>query len=166
MLELNGYRGDREIAPSTALLQQLETESQGQLHLPRWRCAKSLTKGRIGLLPGRIENCGGIDLAELRVIEDVVQFPPEREFAPVLPQLETPEQGHVKVLSSGAAQEILGCVSDIASGCEGNAGSVEEPVNSLFTAREVGIAGEIHPLAVRTATATQKIGASRVDVNS
>src|SRR4030095_358394 len=139
-----------------------KTQSQRELHLTRRPCTDSLTKRRTGLLPRRrVEDRGRIDRVQLRVVEDVVQLPAEREYALFIPEIEIPEQRHIKVASSGSTHGVFRSISDVASSGEGDARRIEKPVNSLFGVTEIRITHEIHSLSVRPAAASQKIRACR-----
>ena len=88
----------------------------------------------------RIKNGGGIDRVELRMVEDIVEFPPKSENALFISKIEIAEQRRVEIASPGAAHCILGSVSDIASAGEGYARGIEESIDRFIGVCEIGIA--------------------------
>ncbi len=93
-------------------------------------------------MPGRcIENPGGIDRVELRMIENVVEFPAEREHTLFTPQIEIPEQRRIEVAPARSPDRVFGSITDVASARKGNAGCIEEPVDALLGSCEVGVTG-------------------------
>jgi hypothetical protein len=133
---------------------QLKTKPHRELHLARRPRSERLSERRVDLLPCRcIENGSCIDRVELRVIEHVVKFPPERQYTLFISQDEVPEQSRIEVAPPRSAHCILGSISDIAPARERNARGVEHATNALVGVTQVRIASEIHSLSIRSATA-------------
>jgi hypothetical protein len=51
------------------------------------------------LARGRIKNGGGIDRVELRMVEDIVEFPPKSENALFIAKIEIAEQCRIEIAS-------------------------------------------------------------------
>src|SRR5215510_11124689 len=62
-----------------SLIPRSEAEPDRPLHDPRVARRGGLAERRVDLCARRVEACGGVDGAELRVIQHVVHFPPELE---------------------------------------------------------------------------------------
>jgi hypothetical protein len=87
----------------------------------------------------RIKNGGGIDRVELRMVEDIVEFPPKSENALFIAKNEIAEQSRVKIASSPASHDVFRSIADIASAGKGYARRIEESINSFFGVWEIGI---------------------------
>src|SRR5207253_4198021 len=118
----------------------LKRESQRELHLARGPCASRGSKGGAGI-PPRDHGSVRIDCVELRVIEGVINFPPERKHALFAADIAIPEQGRIEIASSRSAYCVLRRISNVAPARNGNTGRIEEPGGGLIEVCEVGIAG-------------------------
>ena len=87
----------------------------------------------------RIKNGGGIDRVELRMVEDIVEFPPKSENALFISKIEIAEQRRVEITSPAASHDVFRSIADIASAGKGYARRIEESINCLFGVWEIGI---------------------------
>ena len=127
----------------------LESKAERELHLPGREGARRGSKRRTDVISAKIEG-HRIDGAELCVIEDVVDFPSEREHA-LFAEIEVPEQSHVDISPAGSAEDVLWCISDITSAGEGNAGGIEETGVGLIVVPKVRVALQVDSLGVSAA---------------
>jgi hypothetical protein len=109
----------------------------------------------------RIKNRGRIDRVELRVVEDIVEFPPERENALFIAKNEIAEQRGVEILSSPASQGVFRSIADIASARKGDTRRIEHSINRSIGVWEIGITSQIHSLPIGAATTAQQVRARR-----
>src|SRR5262249_20072211 len=99
---------DVQSGSTQRIVRPLETQTQRELHLPRRPCAESLTERRTRLLAcRRIKNRGRIDRAELRVVEDIIEFPSKRENALFIAKNEIAKQRGVEILTSPTSHGVF-----------------------------------------------------------
>ena len=87
----------------------------------------------------RIKNGGGIDRVELRMVEDIVEFPPKSENALFIAKNEIAEQRRVEIASPPASHDVFRSIADITSAGKGDTRRIEESINGLFGVWQIRI---------------------------
>ena len=88
------------------------------------------------------------------MVEDIVEFPPKSENALFISKNEIAEQRRVEIASSAGPHGVFRSIADIAFAGKGDARGIEESINGLCGACEIGVTREVHTLPIGSATTT------------
>ena len=73
------------------------------------------------------------------MVEDIVEFPPKSENALFIAKNEIAEQRRIEIASPPASHDVFRSIADIASAGKGYARRIEESIDRLCGACEIGI---------------------------
>jgi hypothetical protein len=117
----------------------LEGQSQSQLHCAWIPRSVDPSKLVVGLNSRGAEVRIGVHIAELRVVENVVNFPTKLQVTRFAPQIELLENGHVLVVRARKPDHVFRRITDFAPPRRRKGGCVEPAIRRSLVARQNGI---------------------------